>query len=155
MSALKSVALAIDVATRRRDEAGQALQQAHRAVQFAQNQLDQLQGYADDTQARWATASAVAFSGQLMQHHQQFMARLQHAIGLQGGVIADLRRQAEAARLRNLEAEVRLAGLQQVMKKKLAERAGQLARREQKQMDEFAMLQHARRSRALESGERS
>lgn len=155
MSALKSVSLAIDLATRRRDQAEQALQQARRAVQFAQTQREQLESYAADTQTRWATATAVSFSGALMQHHQQFMGRLQQAIGLQGGVINDLQRQAEAARQRSLEAEVRLAGLNQVMKKKLSELAGHQARREQKQMDEFATLQYARRSRGLESGERS
>jgi flagellar FliJ protein len=144
MSALKSLALAIEVATRARDQADQAWQQARRQVQFAQSQLDQLESYAADTEARWATAAATTINAELMQHHQHFMQRLRHAGGLQGGVILDLERQAEASRLRRIQQEVRLKALQQLLEKKLATRAQLEARREQKQMDELAVLAYAR-----------
>ena len=144
MSALKSLALAIEVATRARDEADQAWQQARRSVQFARSQLDQLEAYAADTEARWATASAVSLSAELMSHHQHFMQRLRHATGLQSGVINDLERQAEAARQRRVQQELRLRAFQQLLDKKLAARAQLEARREQKQMDELAALQFAR-----------
>jgi len=120
MSALKSLALAIEVATRARDQADQALMQARRAVQQAQGQLDQLESYAADTESRWATASAVSLSAELMQHHHHFQQRLRQAIGMQQGVMSDLQRQAEAARLRRVQEEVRLAAFQQLLKKKLA-----------------------------------
>lgn len=144
MSAVKSLMLAIEVATRKRDRADQALMQARRAVQYAQGQLDQLQSYAADTEARWATAAAVTVSAELMQHHHHFMQRLRHAIGLQSGVMADLQRQAEAARQRRVQEEVRLAAFEQLMKKKLSAQAQLEARREQKQMDELAVLKYAR-----------
>lgn len=144
MSALKSLALAIEVATRARDQADQALMQARRAVQQAQGQLDQLESYAADTESRWATASAVSLSAELMQHHHHFQQRLRQAIGMQQGVMSDLQRQAEVARLRRVQEEVRLAAFQQLLKKKLATRTQQEARREQKQMDELAVLKYAR-----------
>ena len=144
MSALRSLTLAIELATRQRDEADHALMQAHRAVQQAQGQLEQLQSYAAETEARWATAAAATVSAELMQHQHHFMHRLRHAIGLQGGVMADLQRQAEAARQRRLQEEVRRAALEQLLKKKLADRARLDARREQKQMDELAVLKYAR-----------
>lgn len=144
MSALKSLALAIEVATRARDQADQALMQARRAEQYAQGQLDQLESYAADTEARWATASAVTVSAELMQHHHHFQQRLRQAVGMQGGVITDLQRQVEAARQRRLQEELRLAAFQQLLKKKLATLAQQEARREQKQMDELAVLKCAR-----------
>lgn len=144
MSAVNSLSLAIEVATRQRDQADQALMQARRAVQHAQGQLDQLASYAADTETRWATAHASNVSAVLMQHQQQFMQRLRHAIGLQQGVMADLQRQAEAARQHRLQEEVRLAALQQLLQKKLSAQARERARREQKQMDELAALQHAR-----------
>lgn len=150
MSALKSVALAMDVARRRRDQAEQVQLQAQRAVQFAQGQLHQLESYAADSQARWATAAGLSVTPGLLQHHYQFMARLQQAIGLQASVIADLQRQFEATRQHRLAAEVRLAGLNQVMKNKLSARALLLARREQKQMDEFATLKYARGAGAMQ-----
>ena len=144
MSVLKSLALAIEVATRARDQADQVWQQARRAATHAQGQLDQLASYAADTEARWATAVAVTVSAELMQHQQHFMHRLRHAIGLQSGVISDLQRQAETARLQRVQQEVRLKALQQLLEKKLAERARQTAQREQKQMDELAVLAYAR-----------
>ena len=144
MPALKSLTLAIEVATRNRDQADQALMQAQRAVQHAQGQLDQLESYAADTQARWATAAAVTVSAELMQHHFHFLQRLRHAIGLQGGVMSDLQRQLEAARQRRLQQEVRLAALEQLLRKKTWAHAQQEARREQKQMDELAILKYAR-----------
>lgn len=144
MSALKSLALAIELATRKRDAADQALMQARRAVQHAQDQLEQLQSYAGESEARWATANAATVSAEIMQHQQHFMQRLRHAIGLQDGVLADLQRQAEAARQRRLQEEVRLAALEQLLKKKVAERSRLAARREQKQMDDLAALKYAR-----------
>ncbi len=155
MSAVKSLTLAIEVATRRRDQADQAWMQARRAVQQAENQLEQLQSYAGETEARWATAAAVTVSAELMQHQQHFMQRLRHAIGLQGGVMADLQRQAEAARQRRLQEEVRLTALEQLLKKKLAEQARLQARREQKQMDELAVLKYARAGGGPLHGERT
>jgi flagellar FliJ protein len=157
MSALRSLALAIEVATRQRDQAEQALMQARRVVQQAQGQLDQLESYAADTEARWATATASTVNAELMQHQHHFMQRLRHAIGLQGGVMLDLQRQAEAARQRHVREEVRLAALEQLMKRKLAVRAQAQARWEQKQMDELAVLAHARRAAGAgpQTGERS
>lgn len=144
MSALKSLALAIEVATRARDQADQALMQARRAVQQAQGQLDQLESYAADTESRWATATAVTVSAELMLHHQQFLQRLRQAVGMQSGVMADLQRKVEMARQRKVQEEVRLTALQLLVKKKLGARAQLEARREQKQMDELAVLKYAR-----------
>jgi flagellar FliJ protein len=144
MSALKSVALAIEVATRQRDQAGKLLVQAQRARQFAQDQLDQLESYAADSESRWMASAQISMSSELLQHHYQFMDRLRHAIGLQDGVMTDLKRQLDTAKKLALEAEFRLAGLQQVMKNKQTDLARVMARREQKQMDEFAAMQFAR-----------
>lgn len=144
MSELKSLTLAIEVAERARDQADQAWQQARRGLQFARGQLEQLENYAADTDARWATATASTVSAGLMQHHQHFMQRLRHAMGLQSGVISDLERQAEAARQQRVQKEVRLKALQQLLDKKLVARAQLAARREQKQMDELAVLAYTR-----------
>ena len=153
MSGVKSLTLAIEVATRKRDQADQALMQALRTVQYAQGQLDQLQGYAADNEVRWATAAATTVRAELMLHHRQFTQRLQQTIELQSGVMADLQRQAEAARQRRLQEELRLAALEQLLKKQMTLRARVQARREQKQMDEMAMLQHARALGGLKMGE--
>lgn len=141
MSAVKSILLAIDLATRQRDKASQALMSVQNAQLFAQQQMDQLQAYATETESRWAAAAQVQTTPELMRHHYQFMGRLNHAIGLQNSAIANAARKTEAAKRLALETEFRLVNLKQVLKKKQADIGLLQSRREQKQMDEFAAMQ--------------
>lgn len=144
MTAVKSVQLAIEVATQKRDQAGRQLVQAQRACLAAEGQLAQLRGYADETAAKWATGAQRLTSAELLRHHYQFMDRLQQAIDLQQQVLADEGLRVEAAKKVALEAEFRLAALKQVLKKKQAEHARRQARREQRQTDELAGNMHRR-----------
>ena len=149
MSNLNSLALAIDFARRKRDQAELNEQQAQRAVRHAQDQMAQLESYAADTDARWATATAATVSATLMQHHQQFMERLRHAVGMQQGVLQDLQRQADAVHQHRVQEEVRLAALERLLQSKQAAYLTHQARKEQKQMDELATLKFARRTAGL------
>lgn len=144
MSAVKSILLAIEVASRRRDQLGKKLAEIRQTQMFAQDQMNQLQAYATDTDTRWTSAAQIRATPELMRHHYQFMDRLHHAIGLQSGVINDVMLQVEVARKVLLEAEFRLSSLKQILKKKQAEMAVLQTRREQRQMDEFAALQFRR-----------
>jgi len=144
MSGLKSLELAVDVATRKRDEADKIWMQTRRAMQRGQEQLDQLKTYASDTETRWATATATSISAELMQHQRSFLQRLQQAIGMQGDAVADMQAQVEAARQRRLQEEVHLAALEQLLKRRRDEQARLRARQEQKQTDELAALRHSR-----------
>lgn len=155
MSALKSVQLAIEVATGKRDQAGKLLLQVQQAHLFAQDQLAQLEGYAQESEAKWAANAQVSTSPELMRHHYQFMGRLHQAIGLQQGVLYNSAHKMEQAKQVLLEAEFRLVGLKQVLKKKQADLAKLQGRREQKQMDEMAALRSRSGGAALFSGERS
>lgn len=155
MSALRSLALAIELATEKRDEAGRHLMQAQRAYLQGQNQLEQLANYAADSEARWVNSAQVSMTTGILQHHYQFMDRLHHAIGLQDGALANLQQQVEVEKRRVQEAEMRLAVLQKLLAKKQMERAMVMARREQRQTDEFAAMQHARAMAQLNSGEMS
>lgn len=137
--------LAIELAERKRDERAQVLAQAQRQVLVGQQQLQQLQSYAGDTDARWTQGHNMALSAELIRHHYQFVERLQHAIGMQDGVIANLVRQENQCRAALVQAEMRLSGLKQVLeaRKQLLIAAEQ--RREQGRMDEMAALVYARR----------
>lgn len=141
MSAIKSLLLAIDLATRQRDQASQAVVGVQNAQLFAQQQMGQLQTYAAETEARWQAAAQVMTTPELMQHHYQFMDRLHHAIGLQESALENAARRTDAAKKIALEAEFRLANLKQVLKKRQADMSVLQSRREQKQMDEFAAIQ--------------
>ena len=144
MSELRSVLLAIDVAAQRRDSASQELGHAERAQRHAQQQLDQLESYAAETSAKWTRNAAQGTAPELMFHHFQFMERLHHAIGLQRKAIGDAAVQVAAAKAVLLEAEFRLMRLRQLLKTKRRELDAAQARREQKQMDEFATHQYLR-----------
>ena len=52
--------VAVEVASRKRDEARRLLQDAQGAQRAAQDQLDQLQGYARETEGRWGMRADAA-----------------------------------------------------------------------------------------------
>lgn len=153
MTALNGLIVVIDVAQRKRDDAGLVLVQVQRHHASAQQQMDQLQGYAVDTESRWSAPAQVHATPQIMAHYYQFMARLQQTIELQQGVIADLQRQCQMAKQFLLEAEIRVAGLTRLLEKRRSVLARALARGEQKESDEFAARQMRRIRTELETRE--
>jgi flagellar FliJ protein len=153
MAEYKSIELAIELATRQRDELARAHGQAQRNLSFARDQLAHLAGYAGETDARWVGATRMSISPEILHHHYQFMARLQQAIAMQDGVIANLDIQLVAAHQALLQAEFRLSGLSQVLKKRLDEAQLRRKRSEQRHTDEFAALRHLHNKAALMHGE--
>lgn len=140
MSSLSSVQLAIDVATGKREQAESALQQALRAQQFALDQMAQLTGYADETQAKWQLSAHEGTTPELMRHHYQFMERLTHAIDLQKDVLEHAAHKVAVSKQFVVLADVRLASLNQALKQKRAVMLRIQMRAEQKQTDEFAAM---------------
>jgi flagellar FliJ protein len=155
MSVTRSILLAIDLATRKRDQANQVVMGAQRAHLFAQQQMSQLQTYADETESRWNAAARISTTPELMQHHYQFMDRLHHAIGLQEMALGNSNRKVDAAKKLALDAEFRLGSLKQILKKKQSDMNILQSRREQKEMDEFAAMQTRQSASAHFSGEQS
>jgi flagellar FliJ protein len=153
MSQLRSVLLAIEHATIRRDRLAQVTASVERNLQFAHQQLAQLQEYAADTDARWIGSAAREISAQIIRHQYQFMDRLQQAIVMQTDVIAGVVSQLEQARANLLQAEFRLAGLNQILKTRKVHLLRVQQLREQRQTDEFAAMQHARNRALPMSGE--
>jgi len=135
MSALQ---LAIQVATRKRDDESRLVAQALRKLQGAQAQLTQLHAYADESHGRWSAQTGRVLNPALMAHHYQFMDRLRHATGLQDGVVLQMNRQLEAARKHLMAAECRLAVLEKVLEKQRLSLQKKQDQREQRQTDELA-----------------
>lgn len=155
MSGVRSFLLAIEMATRKRDQASQDSMHAQSSHLFAQDQMAQLETYAAETESRWTAAAQTRTTPELMRHHYQFMARLHHAVDLQKGVLENENRKVDAAKKLVLDAEFRLISLKQVLKKKQTDIAILQTRREQKQMDEFAALRSGQLTTGYFSGERS
>ena len=144
MSILNSLLLAIDLATRKRDQAMMVLQHLRRMHEASEEKMVQLEGYAAETELKWTAAAQVGSTPELMGHHYQFMARLHHAINLQRDVLSGSAQKIETARRLAMDSELRLASLRLALKKKQVDLALLHSRREQKQMDEFAASQSRR-----------
>jgi flagellar FliJ protein len=147
MSAFKSLALAIELATAKRDQALAQLQAMWRAHAFAQEQMDQLRQYAVETDQRWTQGAQKSTTPELLHHHYQFTGRLEQAIALQDGALGNAMQRVEAAKQALLQTELRLASLKQVLTHRQASVAKVQHKRDQKQMDEFAALQTQRQLR--------
>jgi flagellar FliJ protein len=153
MTAFRSLELAVELATRQRDAQARKHAQAIRNLEFAKNQMAQLEGYAGETDARWISGGLHQISGEMVHHQYQFRARLQSAVDLQVGVIANMQAQQEQAHAALLQAEYKLAGLRHVLGSRRA--AVQLTqhRREQRVTDEFASQRYAQKAAATNLGE--
>jgi flagellar FliJ protein len=153
MSNLSAITLAIELAGKRRDDAAKSVALALQRVSFADEQMQQLRGYAGDTDARWLGAPPGMLSSELIKHHYQFVDRLHQAIGLQAVAIADANVQVDRARRALVTAEVRLAGLKLVLETRRAVVSRAQQRREQRNTDEFASLAFIRKTTQLSEGE--
>lgn len=142
MSTLKTLLLAVDLAARKRDAAIQDLAQSEQAMAAAQGQMDQLEGYAKETETRWTVHGQISTTPELMRHHYQFMDRLSHAMVLQQHVLRDRATRVEASRAGVLQAELRLASLKKVSERKREALSREQGRREQRETDETAAAQH-------------
>mgnify|MGYP006328044439 FL=1 len=152
MSTIKSVMLAIEGAMRARELAAKDLTRIQLHVVSAQGQLDQLEHYAADTEARWGNSSRTQTTAELMRHHYQFLDRLHHAIGLQRGVMQNLADQAGEAKNALIQLELRLASLKKIETRQRHLQTAQEDRREQRQMDELAAVQHTKLARYRPAG---
>ena len=109
-------------------------------AQAGQAQLEQLSGYAQETQGRWGMREGGTVQPEVMYHHYQFIGKLEHAIGLQTDTVHGQEQRVEKARQTLLAAELRLQSLQKLVERKQQEQALAQMRREQKQTDERASL---------------
>ncbi len=140
MSTLNALQVAIEVAQRQRDGARQALLDLQRIAQAGQAQLDQLRQYAQETEQRSGMRAGAAVQPEVMHHHYQFMARLDHTMGLQTDIVQAQGQRVAQARQVLMQAELRVQSLQKVLQRKQQEQALAQQRREQKQTDERASL---------------
>jgi flagellar FliJ protein len=141
MTGLSSMQLAVDLARRECDQLGLDLAQAHKVREAAQDQYNQLESYAQETQARWVTKSQTQSTPEVLRHYYQFMDKLYQAMALQTQVLQDAERQVQAQKKLLLEAEFKRASRQTVCDN--MRRAANVKRDklEQKQFDEMAATQ--------------
>lgn len=148
MTQMQTLHKVVELAEKRRDEALGVLGQMQRELRMAQEQMDQLQSYAREAEARWAVRSAAGVDGALLMHHREFMHKIHHALEFQRGVLSDRERLIERAQEQVHVTERDLAGLRKFTDRKHMAIAQKLQRQDQKNTDEMALTIHLRQSLA-------
>ena len=148
-ASLASLQRVIEMAEKRRDEALAEQARLQREQQHAMAQMDQIQGYAQEAEQRWAQRSAQGVTTALLMHHRQFMQKIHHAIDFQRGVLNEKEIRLERAQSTLVEAEREVASLRKYTERQQAALALRAMRIEQKQTDEMAQNVHRRQQAAL------
>ena len=156
MSNIQTLNKVVELAEKRRDEALSALGQLQRERQVASEQMQQLQTYAQEAHQRWMTRSSTAgVDAQQLFHQRQFMAKIDHALEFQRGVIANREALIERSQGQLMVAERDVAGLRKYTERKLDALNLRALRQEQKSTDEMALTIHLRHRLAQSQGLRS
>ncbi len=132
----------VEVCTQKRDEALQALGHAQREWQNAQQQLAQLENYAEESSQRWAARATHGVSPALLFTQRQFMAKLDHAVTFQNGVLQRLQLNIDHCKQQVMLAERELAGINKYADRREQQWQHQLHRQEQRRNDEMAANLH-------------
>ena len=148
MTTIQTLHKVVELAEKRRDEAIGHLGRMQRELQIAQDQMDQLSAYAQESQARWQARSSVGVDTALLMHHRQFMQKIDHAMEFQRGVLAQRQAQLDQAQQQVHVGERDLAGLRKYTDGKVQALLQRAQRAEQKQTDEMALSIHLRHALA-------
>jgi flagellar FliJ protein len=151
-SNLTSMELATSLARRLRDQALQDFNVSQQQLQFEQNQLQQLQSYSDETQARWVTQSRGHATPELMRHYYQFMDKLQQAVVMQTQIVRDAVHRVDMRQAALMQSEATLSGRETLCDQIRAGQRRLAHQREQKLLDEMAAQQYRRQHRPDDHG---
>lgn len=141
-----TLSLLLERAEAERDAAAQALHAANAQAQAARAQHGELSGYRQEYQQRWTEQFARATAMDIVACYQSFGQRLNQAVDTQGHVAQHADQREERARDALRQAEMRVAALRQLIKRREAEANAAADRREQRIADEFAARAHLHRS---------
>ena len=139
-------------AERERDEALAGLMQAEDSSKRLRQQLEQLQAYLADCEARSPGAGGKAAPIEQLRCYQGFVQRLDQALAQQSGLLRSSESQLLLQRQRLLERETRVAAVRKLVERRLQEHQRSQARQEQKRSDEAAAQRrwhHSAHSRSI------
>jgi flagellar protein FliJ len=126
------------IAEREVDQAVEALGESTRKVTLQESQLTELEQYRQEYRDQIVAQGGQGFSAGKLSQLQQFLIKLDEAITHQHQVVAQVKKQCEQVRLQWLSARRQSQALGTVVERYKNEEQEQLARKEQKEMDEMA-----------------
>lgn len=135
MSALNTL---IELASKDSDEAAKQLGQAVRAAEEAEKKLALLMGYRDEYAARFQTSMTRGLSAMDYRNYQQFMDKLDAAIGGQEEIVQGAKRQVEQERKAWQDCERKRLSYDTLATRAEKEKQHKENKRDQKQTDEHA-----------------
>jgi flagellar FliJ protein len=138
MSDTSALETLLESARRTRDLAQARQRRVRAGLDAASRQAEQLRDYRSATQARWGEQFKVGATITVVQCYQGFVGRLHGAVDLQGRQVDRLGREFKQAEVETLAAELRVAALEKLIARRVAEQRIRTERREQKQLDEHA-----------------
>jgi flagellar FliJ protein len=131
----------LELAERRLDVATAELQKLRARLQQAQEKLEQLHGYRAEYQASLAAALAQGLPADRLRDFQAFLAKLARAIEAQAAELTRCRQAWQDEHQRWLRLRSREQALQVLRVRHEQSESLRAARVEQKQQDEFALMQ--------------
>ena len=137
-----SLEVVLEVGSLRRNQALQALAQAQNELRSAEQQMAQLCSYGDESQQRWSERASQGVSPALLHAHRSFMARIEHAVQFQRGVLDRLAGRIEQCQQGVMAAERELASLNKYAERRSQTWQRHLDRQEQKLNDDMAATLH-------------
>jgi flagellar FliJ protein len=123
---------------RTRDEARVALGDVRFMADQARAQAEQLQQYRSEYAQRWSTQFRQQGGIELVQCYQGFMQRLEQAITQQQAAVLQAQAREQAAQAHLADCELRLASVEKLLQRRLAEQERVARRHEQRATDEAA-----------------
>ena len=131
--------MAIKQAQRQHLKASQKLQAHLQSRSAAQQQLDALVSYAQETSANFLRHAGRPLHAGLLHQHQQFMARLDDAISRQHDAVEQLQQQLQALQTSLTTCEQRVSLLKGWQDRYVEQQQVELAKEEQKLNDNVAL----------------
>ena len=151
MSNLNVLHKVVEIAEKRRKDALLALGQLQREWNMANEQMQQLEAYAQEAEQRWELRSGAGVDAAMLHHHRHFMQKVLHAIEFQRGVLQERQERVDQGQAQVFAAERDVAGLRKYAERKEQAKAAQVERQEQKATDEMALNIHLRQRLAMQS----
>lgn len=129
------------------DKAARLMAEIKAQWQAAEQKLQQLQGFVDDYRNRFVAAQSSGLSVSQWRDYQLFMAKLDAALKQQVGEVELFRQRFDEAKARWLDTQREVKAMQALAERQARTELARQAKREQKELDEYASKLAYRKTR--------
>ena len=128
----------LEQAQEKSDKAARLMAEVKAQWQAAEQKLQQLQSFVDDYRNRFVAAQSGGLSVNQWRDYRLFMAKLDAALKQQSGEVELLRQRFDEAKSRWLDTQREVKAMQALAEREARMEQAKQAKREQKELDEYA-----------------